>query len=256
MRRTRRRKYIWLPISGTSLSADGARSSISEFVLDVNTSGQQFGVQSVTYDQNQELASGQGALAADTPLAELIANEYFLKRIVGKCFVNTEYQPQVDFDIAGLPGVIVTAAFFIARQDSQFPNFPLDGALTPTIYNPQSAVVIREPWIWRRTWVLGLVGRLGLDYSVHPASHSGQAVSTAYPTTNVDYGSVADGPHIDARTARRVRQEERLWFVAGATTYPLNQAPNSPTDLTFQVRIGLDVRLLGALRKSRNRGSF
>lgn len=256
MRRTRRRRrYNWLPIDGTN-NTDAAFGicTATTIALDVpNTGNPVVGVTSITFDEDQDTPT-TGLGNEQTPLVDLIGNEYFLKRIVGKVFVDLSVQDTggVEITTDAFQAVLVTAGFFVARQDRTDPATPLAWATNPDDYNIQSTTVIREPWIWRRSWILGM----GFPY---PAGVSIGIVTEPvnnYPPTNAAYGSAMDGPHVDARTARRVRQEERLFFTATAQTYPVSSTFSSHPEVVEVVRCGYDVRLLGALRKARNRGSF
>jgi len=78
------------------------------------------------------------------------------------------------------------------------------------------------------------------------------------PKSNVLYGSVADGPHIDAKTARVIHRSERLFGVLAARRYMGDFDITPETQFTdTHVRLLLDYRLLGSLRGTSygNRGN-
>lgn len=258
MRKTRRkRRYTWLPIDGSTNTNDTV-STTTVLALDVTDAAPIGSVTTITFDQNQEALTGAGAMAGSTPLNDLLGEEYFLRRIVGKVWANLTVNVTTAALSGNCPAVCVTAAFYIARQDLLQVAQPIDWAAEASLYNPADTSVIREPWIWRRSWVLGIVDRIGLPPGITSVG-SKTVAGTTYPACNADYGSVLDGPHIDAKTARRIRQEERLFFTAFAQTYPIGQdLPRTAgvADMQYVVDVGYDVRLLGALRKTRNRGSF
>lgn len=168
-------------------------------------------------------------LAADRSLSDYEGSAYRLRRIVGKIWVGVEQDPEPP---GGTPDVVLcTAGFIILRVDDN--GNPLQGAATP-IYNPQIINSERDPWIWRRSWMLR-------NKLVAPGGIGNQA---EYPITNADYGSVMDGPHVDAKTARSVKDEERL-FVIVAT-----MAVNGSQGSTVNTRWFMDLRVLATMYKS------
>lgn len=181
-------------------------------------------------------------IGAGGPMGYVNNNDYIIKRIVGKLFVG------VAPSATGASGVLVAAGIFAARADSGFTagagNLPI-GATNTGIqndtyeYGPLHLVNSTQPWIWRRTWVLGNSGV------------AADAVSR-FPVTNAGYGSIQDGPHIDAKTARRVNKEERLWLALSAR----NMAVNSNGAAPGAVYTYFEARFLGRMARARNRGVF
>lgn len=179
------------------------------------------------------------------PMGFLTSNEYLLKRVVGKIYVSVS-------QIAGTQkgAILCAAGLFVARAenpagDPGAEDFPI-GARDVGVfadYAPLNTDTMREPWIWRRSWVL----------SNQLSTLAAEIIS--YPKTNVEYGSVADGPHIDAKTARRVKEGERLFFAVQARAFPVNHTTAGDSgDVT--VHFAYEVRALGALRKGHNRSAF
>lgn len=266
MRRKRRSKYTWFPVLAQGDEA-GQGISGADFGINLNTNGQAVtGVFAVTFDAPKE--PGEADLATSGELAGMVGQEYFIRRIVGKCFIAHTSRPVTNDEIleTGPNAVLVAAGFFVARADED-PNdtIPIGSATAATLfskYSPLSGDAIREPWLWRRTWILGNQGNVDIrnNQLIGDMSFTGNTIGTLstaemtayWPTTNAGYGSIQDGPHIDAKTARRVGQDDRLWFAVAATSWPLAAA---------STRVGridghLDMRLLGQLRKARSRGSF
>lgn len=254
MRKKRKTKYTWLPVIGqaniTDNDPDTAGFGTINLVGAGATGAEDLTVTPLILDEPQETVAGNLAGGENT-LADIIGSEYFIKRIVGKFFCSYS-QGNANLGALFEPlAARVTAGFFIARADSAVAagnNLPVGMDNPLENYSPQAALNIREPWIWRRTWILGDQGRApGVAAGIDPGT---------WPTNNASYGSVADGPHIDARTARRVRKEERLWF-AVSTQKVADAITGDDTDnLQGQVSWWLDYRVLGALRKSVARGSF
>jgi len=250
MRRRRGFKGTWFPINSDTFvegPGDPLQAAPLEGTQGCGTAatGPETSIRVLTYDQPAELAP---------LLNDALGQEYALRRIVGKLHIwwqdTTNGSTSLDLYTAQ-----IAAGFFVARAQSSEGNEDLPegavnnsvtgfatGATTFEQYSPLSAGAIREPWIWRRTWVLG-----------NPPSSDGNLTQTrgVLPVTNIDYGSVLDGPHIDAKTRRRVRQDERLFFVM---TGRMLDGGGGTVSLNFNWT--LDVRLFGAMRKARNKGAF
>lgn len=252
MRRTRRKaKYIWMPQLGTQGTSEDFDNV--GFVLPVINFPKEAGEVSDVFitplipDEPKETAVTLG-----DNLGDFTQNEYFLKRIVGKI----AYQIQAQSPALGgaIPAkVIVAAGFFVARSEAGGVQLPIGAATAADArinYGPLNQTTTREPWIWRRTWYMDMqpeVTGFVLD----------QTQTTQLPVHNAiidtrQFGSVADGGHIDAKTARRVKSDERLFFA-------LQGANADSADATNGAVIGrgwLDVRILGQMRKPRSRGVF
>lgn len=255
-RRKRRNQGTWLPVLGTEYGTDldpHEHISFFNFRLDVPANGPAdsvIGIFPVTYDTPQE---DDDITNKHTPLIEVVGNEYFLKRIVGKCFLNVAEEIDTDANAVHMPrGYIVTAGMFIARaqdtKDVGGQDVPLGGIIVNN-YGPQMRSTIREPWIWRRSWNLGGTTQIvGLDAAGSLKQYGW------FPPNNAEYGSIQDGPHIDQKTKRRVRQDERLWFVcqARSTTSFVSAGVNA----IAEIEVWCDFRYFAASRKAKNQGNF
>lgn len=216
------------------------------------------------------------AINPDAPgqLVQAMGQSYELERIVGKVFLGCG-APQDDNPAAIFPKVAYCGAgFFVARQaDNNVgggPNLPVGAASAGEAvenFSPLAEDTVREPWIWHRTWLLG-TGRSIANANAQSAftpigatgavqATGGNTVALALPTTNVGLGTW-DGPHIDARSGRRVDGDERLWFVfAARTPEPFFALEQPNTVVTEWIKGILQVRVLGFLRKtSTNRSAF
>lgn len=257
----KRAKFTWFPTLGTDLDQDDAFTFAGRrFTVAAGTTGQTTTIISpLTYDAPVD----PGDTSADVPgsLVGIIGQEYFLRRIVGK--IHLELQPgrQVNDDPSSHNAVLVGAGFFIARANDQESgggqNTPIGSASAQELqdnYCVLAAETIREPWIWRRTWVLGNDANLARFHGIAEANGAVQYLKgSTFPSNNAMYGSVYDGPHIDAKTARRVKLDERLWFAVSVCHWP---PANILVDVGREVEGTLDYRLLGQLRKASNRGVF
>lgn len=274
MRKRRRTKYTWFPVRGSagpaetgddfsglaanlSVPPDGSTTIvISPMVPDVPLEGD---------DINND-APGQ--------LVQAIGQEYIVERIVGKCF-TTVTAPADDPPAAIFPkSVLVVAGIFVARANDSAAaggqNTPVGSASIGEAlenYSPSSVDAIREPWMWRRAWVLN-TGRNQPNFVTPQApfgatvNNTGGLLTVGAPTinSNLHYGSVLDGPHVDVKSVRRIGNDERLWFVITARTLDIRlqsigqATPNALID--SGVAVYFDYRVLGALRKAKNHSSF
>lgn len=262
MRRKRRTKYTWLPTIPTIRDEDALISGrylqfdIGSFP---DTTPPTVIVPVIEDEPGETIAAGPG------DLVNIIGTEYILKRIVGKLTVAVAGTIVRDNASIYIPAVKVTCGFFVARADGNDQQRPVgapgvDDAFAE--YGVSNARNIREPWMWRRSWVLS--PSINLGYTQDPAANTviypgtpiaGSSSGRGFPANNSAYGSIQDGPHVDVKSARRVSNDDRLWFVATVAPWPENLVDDTMTD-PFQVLINLDCRYLGALRKARNRSTF
>lgn len=146
-------------------------------------------------DYNEESIAGN----LGTTLADEIQGGYRLRRVVGKIFVACRQVPD-DESPSNPTSLIAWAGIIVRRVNSA--GDPVSTSVFADAYENQ-----RDPYLWRRDWAL-------TNYLAQ-----GAAVTKVYsfPTQNVDYGSVMDGPHVDAKTKRFVGAEERLYMDVGFT---------------------------------------
>lgn len=273
MRKRRRTKFTWLPGDGTTVTAGAIQQDVVAFSLQVNlgtgtdsalSSGL---VSNVIADFNPPEDTGQ------TSMADSLGSEYLLKRIVGKVFVEAFQEGIVGqattFTLGEQNSAIVSCGFFVAPYSydtaTRAPNIGqpigIEGDPHITPYNPNLVQVIREPWIWRRSWLLTPGGSLGAwDYpgAQHQSTIAADFALGAgtFPSNNTGFPGVLDGPHVDAKTARRIRKHERLWFAMQGTLMPEGSTVDPDKWSAFRIRSVVDVRCLGMTRKAHNRSSF
>jgi len=248
MRRRRRTKYTWLPVIGTELEGLAPGEFINKwgrsFSIGANNEGAGL-VVPLTADlpRDEDIVPGDEGVLSDS-----IGQEWFLRRIVGKLSISWALNPGAD----GADQICIHAGFFVARASAADGDVPIGVApggtwaagLSPQVYNsydPGSNSTVREPWIWRRTWCLG-----NPDIATDTNWPRG-----LFPAHNLGFASSLDGPHIDAKTLRRITNDDRLWFALSANTLPLGDSVGTASALAH-----LDIRILGNLRKARNRGVF
>jgi len=261
MRRKRRSRGTWLPNLGTIFGDQDSSYSGKHFILDLPPTAEYIqAVVPIVTDYPAEVRNS--GVDTGTALGYFIGNEYFLHRIVGKvhAFFRTQYSG-TDPN-AFWAGALVTAGFFVARanddQSAGGSDVPIGSTSTDALrhYNPADVNVIREPWLWRRQWLLGdpamasLVARGGIS------STERTNVAQSLPSSTSGYGSVLDGPHLDAKTKRRVGNDDRLWFAISAVGLPLGSTASTGGQGNQHIEVFLDHRCFGSLRRARNRGTF
>lgn len=269
--RRKRKRFTWFPIIGT-------QNGVPENTDDTN--GRIFGVPVDGSGASNAIAfpllpdvqtDADNVLGNNAQLLLALSTDYEIERIVGKCFVGARGPNDAGAEVA--PKVIQAACgLFVAKQaDAQAGggvNLPL-GA--PTLiellenYSPATNDTARSPWMWKRDWILS-TGRLPLSPSTANAfmpvmtnvGGANNLVGATFPTSNVQYGSVMDGPHVDSKVNRRVRSDSRLWFIVAARSLDrLLGNQDEPTANVLSEVVGcINIRVLGALRRPQKTGSF
>lgn len=245
MRRKRKTRYTWLPVTGSNrgggegtyeYNARGIPSLQTPVVS--GTPGPQQNVFAVIPDTT----SNPGG---DSSLADVVqGQDWILKRIVGKIHLQCTAQSTGTLRGTIWSQVLVSVGFFIARaQDQAQTTVDLDQIEV----EPMSRLNTMNPWIWRRTWILS-----------NPAyTRSAASLLPQWPNTTAGYGSMAEGSHIDSKVSRRILREHRLWCV----TSTVGGDPEFDTvtgTLASQPTVDgfIDLRVLGAMRRGRNVSSF
>jgi len=167
-------------------------------------------------------------------------NAWLLQRIVGKihiqCIAGAAQSPADQV----WNNVYVTFGLLVARADDDLQSVC---DLTALESEPQNIDNMMNPWIFRRSWILG-----------NPSGDGQQW----FPTSTAEYGSVADGPHIDSKVKRFISREHRLWMVCTGRGFDPRILVSVGGDAELQPQFGgtFDYRIYGSLRKARNTSSF
>lgn len=249
--RRRKGKFTWFPVLGSVFQDGGDTRRVSAFFneLVVNNSdagsptiGTGMFIQPIVPDFTPQEDGG----TTNFTLSDFVqGQDWILKRLVGKCFVSLDWSRSEDIT-GGWPAVLVTAGFFVARASE---NNGGDVGLDDTSIDPQGALNTQNPWIWRRSWLLGTDLNPSGEFNRNPG----------YPQNNLaGYGSgILDGPHLDSKVARRIMREQRLWFVCSAQGIsPSGISVGGEGTADISVNVVLDVRVLGAMRRGRNVSAF
>lgn len=233
-RRRRKPKVVWLPNFGAGFADPQVRqvAGVNGFTFAIQTNGTQVvtAAQSLTFDFDAEQFLAANVLPS---LSDFEGKGYRLRRIVGKCFAGADHiQPPQGQTKA--PAVLFGAGFIVLRTNPE--NGQPTAAVNSNAVTPIGVDSTDDPWIWRRVWTFS-TGAPGDNSATDNAF--GQQVGA-----NSVYGSVADGPHIDQKTARVIKRDERLFFVISIRQLPLLTNYNNDTLVTGY----LDYRLLASMR--------
>lgn len=275
-RRRRKRRGFWFPNQGT-VGPEGADDDDDYGLyiqLEVSGSGganagrtRQF-ITDLTFDRPLEDDRNE-----TNRLNVVVGGEYILRRIVGRLFASRGMLSASNAEQRA-PAIQLTCGFFVARAaDSGVNNADAPiGTETENEsienYCPAGNQNIREPWIWHKRWILGSTAEVNNDNGA-PGINTVQTDPLglmSYPRTTMGYGSKFTDGSIDAKTIRRVSNDDRLWFVAAARflnnaawvgegTSPFDPAISGQTNPTL-VAIHLDYRLFGHFTSTRNRGTM
>lgn len=255
MARHRRRRYAWLPLLGSGNPVEERSSTPGRAtILNVPTTGAANSIIiPVTFDSPQEALST--LTTQQTPLGDLIGNEYIIERIVGDIFHNLATLNVASSNFA----VLVCSFFFVARAADANDVVPVgDVSLATELenYNANFVDNIQESYMFRRCWVLG--GDRGARNNTNPMADitiaddgtSDLRTFTSYPPSNVHYGE--RGTHFDIKSSRRVAKDERLFYGLSAQNFPIGTAGTGTVTLVSY----LDLRILAQLVKAQQRSTL
>lgn len=223
----RRAAGVWLPPSPFDSIVEPADTPISNPTQNIikaatlglpNSAGVGVNLDAeLVGDFNEELIAGGSSAGVNNATLADIAIGYSLKRVVGKLFIGIEPDNITD---TATSTWIITAGIIVRRVNEAGVPTALD------TYTDDYASS-RDPWLWRRNWVLRNPGAT-------------PPFVPQWPNTNCQYGSVADGPHVDQKTRRTVKAEERLFLDISAVAYD-----GADDQTTTQCYIFWDFRFFG-----------
>lgn len=253
----KRRRGTWLPILGTirnqgegeePIHVTLRRLSLQVVAGDDGFDNPVSGIVPLTTDEPQE----PDEQSTDTHgMGAFINNEYIISRIVGQLFVSRDSLASSPGGIISWPAIHICAGVFVARaadgQSALTDAVPAGwtAAEAGRLYSPSETQNIREPWMWRRSWILGL----GVTNPTEASETIVSAFST-FPMNNTLYPNMSDH-RVDIKSKRRVRLDERLWLVV--TAMPVTNALGNAQSF---VEVTADLRIFGNIVKAKNQGSF
>jgi len=255
--RRRRRRVTWLPTNGTNLEIIqgtpdvGVNAFQSTFTHNFNTGYTKTDLIPLNpFDLPVEPDNVPTSVTPFQTLNDVIGNEYIVERIVGNCYCAC-ISNDSGSSSNSLKGWLATVGMFVARADDVNPNVPVGDVKSN--YSPGLLQNTREPWMFRRTWLLNAKVPA---YDTNPVNIRDLNLAESYnklPVWNWEYQGLMAGPFFDIRSKRRIRTDERLWLVNQVTGFPmLDEALTGIAQFQFIY----DMRMLGALRRARNSSNF
>lgn len=237
-RKRRRKRVIWLPNE-----ANAGQPPTVNFRTDVLSCPAAVGtlattVYALTVDYPAEAVQAAGPQPPS--VADYVQSGFLIERIVGKFVVGVSQRigdvPPAD----SYPSAIAVAMGLIVLRVDELTGAPLRAA-TPNEYSPFADDNERDPFFFRRTWVLGNDLGFGVTTTdLQPLSNC--------PRTNI-YGSGPEGTFIDTQTKRLVQTEQRVFLVVSATNIGSTTTQSVPLGFYF------DYRILVAPRTMSNRNN-
>lgn len=243
MRKRRKARVVWLPCDldnrngiAPATAADGNNSATIIKIYTAPPLGDTLLTEEIPIVK--DFAGGLGGLVADadSTLADLEQSGYMLRRIVGKLSFSALQDTAI---VGGSATTWHVTAGFIIRRVNQDGNSTASGNSGPLGEQTSPATLnnIADPWIWRRSWDLvnATAQAAALDPNVD-----------AFQRSNYSYGAGSyDGPHVDAKTARVVGPEERLFL--SVSIEGINGNAQTPPGAILLIG---DLRVLGSMRSS------
>lgn len=263
-RRRRRPGYIWLPNLGSNFipaDSDWDMAATAGNIVVENTGTPNTFIVPITFDTGRAFDSELGI--SSPTLSMLTGNDYLIRRIVGNFFA--EVVPEYATDQAVPNALLVGAGLFVARAQTfdvgsdDLPigvnGFPVDEKERWEDYSPLSREAHREPWLWKRTWVLGNRGVAVSDDKLAGTTFAGQNWST-FPANTALYPE-GSGAKIDQKTLRKVTKDHRLFLSISALNMPDVERQPATFAYSLQLNWMYDLRILAKMRNhTKQEGSF
>lgn len=259
-RRRRRARSTWFPNLGITIASEGGTSAFYSFnrsSLQPNTDSsvapwvggsgiwQPFDCFALIPDQTAQISAHD----ADFTLRDYVeGQDWLLDSIVGSIHVginatNTNLDPGQEPNEQWAT-IAVTVGIFVAdaiEENQIHPDIASNREIDPTNVDN-----IRQPWVWRRTWLLSNPGTI----------FAGQQTAGGWPSTNT-FVTGNLGPGIRTKTKRRIRRNQRIWLIAACTGFDFNNiSVGGDPETQPVVNIMADLRICGKMRRSHNQSAF
>lgn len=244
--RRRKPKVVWIPQTNANSIGDATRvfqSGILSFDSVAPASGQ------LELPLAIDFSVGGRPLDPTSTLADVEDSGYRLRRIVGKIWlIGSLSNPGGGGGAIGrCPAYIVTAGIIVRRIDQNTGGSLAVAATAASSFAAIDTQLIdntADPWVWRRSWILGDPGAGNNPFVSTDTNGDGVNETPGITNFGSSYpGGIAEGPHVDQKTARIVGPEERLFLDVAAT--PLI---DGTTGNTTAVLVLTDLRVLGSMR--------
>jgi len=237
--RRRRVKSTWFPVLGTDRGNGNPLSSVfTEFTTINFSAAADFQVTPLIPDYSEDPSTSTN----EQTLRDFVEGQTsIIDRIVGK--ITCHFLQNVGSGESFFQPIMAVAGAGIAV-------LPVDDSGTAITtgtgeeINPLLAENLDKPWLWRRTWTL---------VNNAQASVEGLFFKPRGPASNTEMGSVMDGPHIDTKGVKRaIQRNQRIFLIFGAADVTPGDVSNEDGSMFWTV----DLRVLGRMRKARNRSIF
>lgn len=246
--RRRKPRVVWLP--QTNANSIGDNTAVYQlFLLSLGGSTGSH----VSTELPMVLDSQQSPVFDPTSsLSDIESSGYRLRRIVGKIWIQCGQTVPIAFGGGGDTNsitpfsAIVTAGFIVRKAETATGRSLASFTGDDTSISPALIENSGDPWIWRRSWLVG--NNWARGNVAHPEAGVLLPINPV-PTDNYapGRGGIADGPHVDQKTARIVGPEERLFLDVTATV--LSESGDSG-ESPLTIAVITDIRCLGSLRTS------
>lgn len=262
-RRRRKARPLWFPPLGTPFTVGDDTTVFGGVTFSLVVPGDgsiNFTEIPLTFDFGQEaiLADAQNQDRIPT-LADLQSSAWRLRRAVGKVFATYHIHNSglADPQQNQYPAVAFAAGLMV-RKVNEF-------SAAVTNVDPVNRDDYDDPWIWRRMWLLGQntapsryqsdvqfrLANLPITSLTPPTGNDEFAAYARFPNSTAHYGSVMDGPHVDAKTNRLIGPEDRLFLSLAVKGMPI-QPDQGLADGNGVFGL-FDFRYLGFLARASNR---
>lgn len=273
-RRKRRARPLWFPPIGVNFTIGEAIETVgfSTFSAAVFGSGAVNNVEfPLTFDFGQEAILADAAAGQIRTLADIMSSAWRLRRIFGNIYAT--FHPsdsgRGDTTLTTYPACMFSAGLMVRKVGNT--------GVPATDVDPLHRDDYDDPWIWRRTWILGQDARfrrytgfnaagVGFNgtfstgpYQDLPATGDAGPIGTdpvaafsRFPNTTAHYSGLHTGPYFDQKTNRLIGPEDRLILHFATKGLPIQPIPElqQPDSFVFGV---YDLRHLGFLQRASNR---
>lgn len=234
--RRRRQKSTWFPVLGTDNGGEFPLSSIFFVNTDVAPG---YGPSTFITPLIPDYTEDPSVTSGEPTLRDFVEGQTcVIDRIVGKITCHLEQFQNSEAENKPILAACCAAVAVLPVDDAGTP------ITTPTgvELNPLAAENLDKPWLWRRTWILA---NNKANVSTFPYVGS---------PTNTQYGAgLQEGSHIDTKGVRRaIQRNQRIYLILATqdvTSFEL-------TDTASEVHWSVDLRVLGRMRRAKNRSLF
>jgi len=232
-RKRKRSRVVWLPNEANTGQPNTVNYRTDTFTVAAAVDTPSTTVYALTVDYPAEAIQSLGPQPPS--VADYVQSGFRIERIVGK-FVAGLSQLQGDGMAVSFPSSVAVGMGLIILRVDELTGAPLRAA-TPTQYSVFADDNERDPFFFRRTWVLANdIGQGVTTTALDPLSNA--------PRCNTDYGSGAEGTYIDTQTRRLVRAEERVFLVVDTCNIGNAAASNGAGRFYFDYRILVTPRIM------------